>query len=113
MYTVYFRTISLISILLFLYSWPHLSLSLSLSLNSDTVSLNKTFAISPPSLESSPNIILLPYEPHPLRYKSENMIWTKLNAPDSFISFTESLRNQVFGLPKREGKKGQVSEKDW
>ncbi|CAG8519811.1 10800_t:CDS:2 [Paraglomus brasilianum] len=79
----------------------------------NTVSLNKTFAISPPSLESSPNLFLLPYEPHPLRHKSENMTWTKLNAPDSFISFAESLRNQVFGLPKREGKKGQVSEKDW
>ncbi|CAG8648259.1 83_t:CDS:2, partial [Racocetra fulgida] len=43
----------------------------------------------------------------PLRPKGEYIGFTYLNAPDTFIVLAESLRNQLFQLPKKAGKKGQ------
>nr|CAG8439612.1 11503_t:CDS:10 [Entrophospora candida] len=73
-----------------------------------TLSLSKTLTMYK-SLEdrSSPNLFLLPYE---------NKIFGRLNylsAPETFSVLTESLKNQIFELPKRNGKKGQVSEREW
>jgi hypothetical protein len=61
----------------------------------------------------SPNLFLLPYENQPLRLKQEGVGLNYLNAPDTFFAMADSLRNQIFQLPKRAGKKGQVSEKEW
>ncbi|CAG8500446.1 3387_t:CDS:2 [Racocetra persica] len=66
-----------------------------------------------PDNERLPNVFLLPYENQPLRPKGEYIGFTYLNAPDTFIVLAESLRNQIFQLPKKAGKKGQVSEKEW
>ncbi|RIB16618.1 hypothetical protein C2G38_1969977, partial [Gigaspora rosea] len=60
-----------------------------------------------------PNVFLLPYENQPLRPKGEYIGFTYLNAPDTFNVLAESMRNQIFQLPKKAGKKGQVSEKEW
>ncbi|CAG8731827.1 8706_t:CDS:2, partial [Cetraspora pellucida] len=79
-----------------------------------TVSMTKSLTMYKyPDNRRLPNVFLLPYENQPLRPKGEYIGFTYLNAPDTFIVLTESLRNQIFQLPKKAGKKGQVSEKEW
>ncbi|CAG8511984.1 5566_t:CDS:2 [Dentiscutata heterogama] len=79
-----------------------------------TVSMTKSLIMYKcPNDKRLPNVFLLPYENQPLRPKGEYIGFTYLNAPDTFIVLAESLRNQIFQLPKKAGKKGQVSEKEW
>ncbi|CAG8560003.1 9234_t:CDS:2 [Diversispora eburnea] len=79
-----------------------------------SISMSKSFSMFKHESDlPSPNLFLLPYENQPLRLKQESVGLNYLNAPDTFFVMAESLRNQIFQLPKRAGKKGQVSEKEW
>ena len=60
-----------------------------------------------------PNLFLLPFESQPLHLKGKGIGSSYPNAPDTFLVFAESMRNQIFELPKKSGKKGQISEKEW
>ena len=61
----------------------------------------------------TPNLFLLPFENQPLNLKGKGIGSNHLSAPDTFLFLAESMRNQIFKLPKKSGKKGQVSEKEW
>jgi hypothetical protein len=60
-----------------------------------------------------PNLFLLPFENQPLHPKGKGIGSKYPNAADTFLVFAESMRNQIFELPKKSGKKGQISEKEW
>ncbi|CAB4379049.1 unnamed protein product [Rhizophagus irregularis] len=78
-----------------------------------TVSLAKTFTMYKRSDEYlMPNLFLLPFESQPLHPKGKGTSSKYPNA-DTFLVFAESMRNQIFELPKKSGKKGQISEKEW
>ncbi|KAG9293999.1 hypothetical protein G9A89_019337 [Geosiphon pyriformis] len=53
---------------------------------------------------SSADFTAIKYESYSLKY---------LDGPDNFATLANSLRNQIFEVPKKIGKKGQVSEKEW
>jgi len=77
-----------------------------------TVSLAKTLTMYKRSDDHPmPNLFLLPFESQPLHPKGIGSRYP--NAPDTFLVFAESMRNQIFELPKKSGKKGQISEKEW
>ncbi|CAG8464357.1 4161_t:CDS:2 [Scutellospora calospora] len=80
-----------------------------------TVSMSESVVTfrHPDNNQRLPNLFLLPYENNPLRPKGEYSGFTYVNAPDTFTVLVESLRNRIFQLPKKAGKKGQVSEKEW
>lgn len=59
-----------------------------------------------------PNLFLLPFESQPLHPKGKGT-GSKYPNADPFLVFAESMRNQIFELPKKSGKKGQISEKEW
>ncbi|CAG8571860.1 3982_t:CDS:1 [Ambispora gerdemannii] len=83
----------------------------------NTISLAKILPIYKPRSKSKqqklPNFYMLPFEPNPYRPKSEGYTLKYLAAPDNFATLAIELRNQVFELPKKSGKKGQVSEREW
>ncbi|RIA90230.1 hypothetical protein C1645_693720, partial [Glomus cerebriforme] len=79
-----------------------------------TVSLAKTLTMYKRSYDHPmPNLFLLPFESQPLHPKGKGIGSNYPNAPDTFLVFAESMRNQIFELPKKSGKKGQISEKEW
>ncbi|GBB95985.1 hypothetical protein RclHR1_02660006 [Rhizophagus clarus] len=79
-----------------------------------TVSLAKTFTMYKRSDEYlMPNLFFLPFESQPLHSKGKGIGSKYPNATDTFLVFAESMRNQIFELPKKSGKKGQISEKEW
>ncbi|CAI2164524.1 12971_t:CDS:2 [Funneliformis geosporum] len=79
-----------------------------------TVSLAKTLTTYKRSDDHPmPNLFLLPFENQPINIKGKGIASNHLNVPDTFLVLAESMRNQIFELPKKSGKKGQVSEKEW
>ncbi|CAG8438814.1 16937_t:CDS:2 [Funneliformis mosseae] len=79
-----------------------------------TVSLAKTLTTYKRSDDHPmPNLFLLPFENQPINVKGKGMASNHLNVPDTFLVLAESMRDQIFELPKKIGKKGQVSEKEW
>ena len=68
--------------------------------------------------EYSQNLFFLPYSPNnPIPEKQQHDIWNvydkSASGIESFDILMQALREQVIGAPRRPGKKGQISEKEW
>ncbi|KAI9497497.1 hypothetical protein BDB00DRAFT_920999, partial [Zychaea mexicana] len=63
------------------------------------------------------NLFFLPYSPDDAVPKKEHDIWNvydrSTSGIESFDTLMQALREQVVAAPRRQGKKGQVSEKEW
>lgn len=57
------------------------------------------------------NLYFLPYNQN--INSSNNNIGNDENEVESFYDIVSNLRNHVMSAPRRPGKKGQVSEKEW
>ncbi|KAI9255788.1 hypothetical protein BDA99DRAFT_517622 [Phascolomyces articulosus] len=68
-------------------------------------------------VEHSQNVFFLPYSPNDSMPRQQQDIWNvndrSVSGIESFETLMQALREQVIGAPRRPGKKGQVSEKDW
>lgn len=73
-----------------------------------------------PPNEPEQNLFLLPYDPNHEQASPRDLpkdIWNvyddALCGVESFQTLVSGLSDQVSAAPRRLGKKGQVSEKDW